>query len=275
MAEAAGARSWLLVPLMFQGRTIGAISLLHAEPASYTRHHARLVRAIADQAAVAIENARLYERAQQVAALEERQHLARELHDAVTQTLFSASIIAEMLPQLWERDPAAGAKRLEDVRSLTRGALAEMRTLLLELRPAAIVEAELGDLLRQLGDVLTGQSRLPVAVAVEGHGKLPSDVQLAFYRVAQEALNNINKHARASQVTVSLTAEAGAANLSIRDDGRGFDCRAADRDGLVHFGLTTMAERAQTVGAKLSLHSAPGQGTEVRICWQAQQGGKA
>ena len=275
MAEAAGARSWLLVPLMFQGRTIGAISLLHAEPASYTQHHARLVRAIADQAAVAIENARLYEQAQQAAALEERQHLARELHDAVTQTLFSASIIAEMLPRLWERDPEAGRKRLEDVRSLTRGALAEMRTLLLELRPAAIVEAELGDLLHQLGEVLRGRARLPVTTAVEGHGKLPSDVQLAFYRVAQEAFNNINKHARAAQVTVHLSIDDRAADLGIRDDGCGFDCRACDGDGLVHFGLTTMAERAQAVGAQLSLHSAPGQGTEVRIGWQAQQGGKA
>ena len=275
MAEAAGARSWLLVPLMFQGRTIGAISLLHAEPASYTQHHARLVRAIADQAAVAIENARLYEQAQQAAALEERQHLARELHDAVTQTLFSASIIAEMLPRLWERDPEAGRKRLEDVRSLTRGALAEMRTLLLELRPAAIVEAELGDLLHQLGEVLRGRARLPVATAVEGHGKLPCDVQLAFYRVAQEAFNNINKHARAAKVTVRLSTDARAADLSIRDDGCGFDCRAGDGGGLVHFGLTTMAERAQAVGAQLSLHSAPGQGTEVRIGWQAQQGDRA
>ena len=268
MAAAADARSWLLVPLMFQGRTIGAISLLHSRPGSYRAHHARLVRAIADQAAVAIENARLYERAQQAAALEERQRLARELHDAVTQTLFSASLIAEMLPRLWERDPEAGKKRLEDVRALTRGALAEMRTLLLELRPAAIVEAELADLLRQLGEVLTGRTRIPVAVVAQGDGKLTAEVKLALYRIAQEALNNISKHARAAQVDVCLSLQRRSVELRISDDGCGFDLLAIGGDGFAHFGLSTMRERAEAVGATLSVQSEPGHGTEVHIHWR-------
>jgi PAS domain S-box-containing protein len=274
MAGAAGARSWLLVPLRFQGRTIGAISLLHPQPGSYRAHHARLVRAIADQAAVAIENARLYRQAQQAAALEERQHLARELHDAVTQTLFSASLIAEMLPRLWERDPEAGRERLEDVRALTRGALAEMRTLLLELRPTAIVESELTDLLRQLGEVLTGRTRIPVAVVAHGDGMLPAEVKLAFYRVAQEALNNVNKHARASQVDALLCLEQQTAELTIRDDGCGFDLGASGGDGFAHFGLTTMRERAEAVGATLSVQSKPGHGTEVHIHWRETKRGE-
>ncbi|MGO8683254.1 MAG: PAS domain S-box protein [Thermoleophilia bacterium] len=165
-----GARSCLAVPLVIRQRAIGAITMLHTEPGYYTEHRAQLARAIADQAAVAVENARLYEQAQQTAALEERRRLARELHDAVTQTLFSASLIAEVLPRLWERDPQAGMRRLEDVRALTRGALAEMRTLLLELRPAAIVQADLGDLLRQLAEILAGRSRLSVNVTVDGAG---------------------------------------------------------------------------------------------------------
>jgi PAS domain S-box-containing protein len=273
MPPAGGARSWLLVPLMFQGRTIGAISLLHPQPGAYTQHHAQLVRAIADQAAVAIENARLYEQAQQAAALEERQRLARELHDAVTQTLFSASLIAEVLPRLWKRDPEAGRKRLEDVRALTRGALAEMRTLLLELRPTAIVEAELGELLRQLGDVLTGRGRLSVRVTAEGEARLPADVQLALYRIAQEALNNIDKHARASQVEVSLVCGANNVRLRIKDDGCGFDVRAKRDARLAHFGMTGMRDRAKAVGAAFSMHSRPGQGTEVRVRWRGGQGG--
>ena len=273
-AATAGARSWLMVPLMFGGRTIGALSLLHAEPGFYNAHQVRLVRAIADQAAVAIENARLYEQVQQGAALEERQRLARELHDAVTQTLFSASLIAEMLPRLWAKDPEAGLQRLEDVRTLTRGALAEMRTLLLELRPTAIIEAQLGDLLRQLGEVLRGRSHLPVDVVVEDQESLPSEVKVAFYRVAQEALNNVNKHAHASQVNVRLELGEHSTSMSIQDDGRGFDPDAAVDDGLVHFGLTTMHERAESIGATLTIDSKPGSGTDVRLRWHETNRGR-
>ena len=127
-----------------------------------------LLVAFADQAAIAIENARLYEEAQQVAASQERSRLARDLHDAVTQTLFSASLIAEVLPALWENDPAEGRQLLGELRQLTRGALAEMRTLLLELRPAALVEANLGDLLRQLAESVSGRTGIPVAVVAGG-----------------------------------------------------------------------------------------------------------
>ena len=118
---------------------------------------------LADQLAIAIENAHLYEQAQELATVQERQRLARDLHDAVSQTLFSASLIAEVLPRLWERNPDEGRKRLEEIRQLTRGALAEMRTLLLELSPAALVDADLGDLLRQLAESITGRARIPVS----------------------------------------------------------------------------------------------------------------
>jgi PAS domain S-box-containing protein len=268
-----GEASWMAVPLMVHERMIGAITLLHEQPGFYTRHHAQLAQAIADQAAVAMENARLYERAQQTAALEERQRLARELHDAVTQTLFSASLIADVLPRLWARDQQAGMERLEDVRALTRGALAEMRTLLLELRPTAIVEAELSDLLRQLAEVLYGRSRLPVTVEVEGQGELPADVKLAFYRVAQEALNNADKHAAASHIDVRLNHGDRSVALSVKDDGKGFDPRVSTEDGYAHFGLVAMRERAKGVGATVSVRSQPGAGTEVRLQWnKARQG---
>ena len=127
-------------------------------------------------------------------AEEERIRLARDLHDAVSQTLFSTSLIAEVLPRLWERNKEEGLKKLEEVRQLTRGALAEMRTLLFELRPAALADAELSDLLRQLAESVIGRARVPVTLEVEGTCAIPPDVKIAFYRIAQEALNNIAKH---------------------------------------------------------------------------------
>jgi signal transduction histidine kinase len=127
-------------------------------------------------------------------ALEERQRLAQNLHDAVNQSLFSASLIAEVLPRLWERNHDEGRQSLEDLRRLTRGAMAEMRGLLAELRPLVLTDSEMGDLLRQLGDSLTGRTNIPVAVTV-GEKALPAEVQVAFYRFVRKSLHNIAKHA--------------------------------------------------------------------------------
>src|SRR6185295_7642889 len=154
--------SWMGVPLIARDRVVGVLAILHREADHFTAEYAELALAFASQAAIAIENARLYEQAQGRAALEERQRLARDLHDAVTQTLFSASLIAEVLPRIFARSPAQGAERVEELRQLTRGALAEMRTLLAELRPSVLTEAALPELLRQLADAFTGRARIPV-----------------------------------------------------------------------------------------------------------------
>ena len=266
-------RSWLAAPLRFQGRVLGLLLVTRGDPDAFTPEHMRVVAAVASQAAVAIENARLYERGRALAALEERQRLARELHDAVTQALFSASLIGEVLPGLWERDPARGRQSLEDLRLLTRGALAEMRALLLELRPAALTEAPLGDLLRHLVDAAAGRTRLPVGVVVDGPPALPAlppEVQVALYRIAQEALHNVAKHAEAERAELQLsTTETGVA-LRIRDDGRGFD---PARIPPGHFGVGMMRERAAAIGARLTVASAPGRGTEVRVMWPADPSG--
>ena len=158
-----------------------------------------MFRAIAGQLSVAVENAYLFEKAEDVAIAAERNRLARDLHDAVTQTLFSASLIAEVLPRIWERDPDEGARRLAELRELTRGALAEMRTLLLELRPATLTESSLAELLRQLAQAIGGRSRLPIALHIAGERALPPETQIALYRIAQEALNNVGKHAGANR----------------------------------------------------------------------------
>jgi signal transduction histidine kinase len=198
------------------------------------------------------------------AAADERNRLARDLHDAVTQTLFSASLIAEVLPVLWDRNQAEGRKRLEEVRQLTRGALAEMRTLLLELRPSAIVEAEMDHLLRQLAEAINGRSRVPVMVIVDGKCDLPNEVKVALYRIAQEALNNIAKHAAASNARVSLHCQEGQARLHVEDDGRGFDPESIHSDSL---GLGIMRERARDIGATLTIRSRTGEGTDILAIW--------
>jgi PAS domain S-box-containing protein len=201
---------------------------------------------------------------EQVAAAE-RNRLARDLHDAVSQTLFSASLIAEVLPRIWERNPEDGRKQLEEVRQLTRGALAEMRTLLLELRPASLIEAELPYLLNQLGESINGRAHLPVIVSVEGQCSLAPEVKVALYRIAQEALNNISKHSGAKQANVNLLCESDKITLKITDDGRGFDVTRVPSDSL---GLGIMRERAENILASLSVQSRTGQGTEVMVIWQ-------
>jgi signal transduction histidine kinase len=206
------------------------------------------------------------------AAAAERQRLARDLHDAVTQTLFSASLIAEVLPRLWEKDHAEGERRLEELRRLTRGALAEMRMLLLELRPAALGEVGLADLLRQLGEAITGRTTLPVALSLRGQCTAPLDVQVALYRVAQEALNNVVKHSGAAKASIRLHCRENSVDLTVSDNGSGFDIQAVSPKSL---GLRIMRERAEAAGANLKIESQAGQGTKVGVLWSGatRQGG--
>ena len=194
----------------------------------------------------------------------ERNRLARELHDAVTQTLFAASLIAEVLPDLWELDEAEAQRSTEELRQLTRGALAEMRTLLFELRPAALNQARLPDLLRQLSEAVTGRKRLPICLDVVGDCEIPCDVKVEMYRIAQESLNNVVKYARATQVEIKVRLEADQVHMEIRDDGIGFDPAYVKPTSL---GLRIMRERAEAIRAELQVTSQPGLGTTVSLAW--------
>jgi PAS domain S-box-containing protein len=223
-------------------------------------------------------NALLQLKAAQDAVTAERTRLARDLHDAVTQTLFSTTIIADVLPEIWDMNPQEGRRRLEEVRQLTRGALAEMRTLLVELRPNALIEVPLPTLLRQLTDAMIGRSRINIQLSTDGECKLPADVQVGLYRIAQEALNNIVKHAKASQAIVTLrmceNVSGGSGQvmrgnnlrLTVADNGHGFDPSMITAD---HLGLKIMRERAEAIGAKFTLYSESGEGTQVTVIWQA------
>lgn len=258
-------------PLVVKDEVYGGLVLFFRQPRRFTAEERAILVTFGDQAALAIENARLRERAQQAAAAAERSRLARDLHDAVTQTLFSSSLIAEVLPRLWERNPQEGRRRLDELRQLTRGALAEMRTLLLELRPAALVEASLGDLLRQLAEAVTGRARLPVQVDLQGSRRLPADVQIALYRIAQEALNNVARHAGAKSAQLLLRCSEDHVELVVADDGVGFNLQQARRD---HFGLEIMRERAASVGAGFSMESEVGGGTRLAVLWPQRPEGE-
>jgi len=203
----------------------------------------------------------------EIAVLEERQRLADDLHDAVTQILFSASLIADVLPRVWVQNPDDGMQNLLKLRHLTREALLEMRMLLLEIRPDSLIEKDLADLLRQLSNTLTTRTGIPINVYLEGKYTPPPEVQVALYRIVQETLNNITKHAEATQVTIKMHRQDGKISLSIKDDGIGFSHDAVTPGNL---GMIIMRERAEKVGAALSVESTIGKGTLISVSWEKE-----
>ncbi len=255
-----------LLPIHTREGKTGVLVIIGPEGGRFTATQLALFQSIADQMGVAIENARLFAQSEQAAAAAERNRLARDLHDAVTQTLFSASMIAEVLPRLWERNPDEGRRRLEELRQLTRGALSEMRTLLVELRPAALVDTDLGDLIGHQVTAFIARARVAVVFARRCAHNPPVEVKEVFYRVVQEAFNNIARHAEATQVHVELDCQPGRAAVTIVDDGVGFDVPAHAHEG---FGLGIMQERARSIAARLEIQSQPGRGTSVQLIWQA------
>jgi PAS domain S-box-containing protein len=257
-------RSYLGAPIQVEGEVIGFIHLNSARPGFFSGTHAERLEAFTDQAAIAIQNARLYEQAQALAALEERQRLARDLHDAVSQTLWTASITADVLPDLWKKDQEEGERSLERLRRLTQGALAEMRTLLLELRPAALIEARLEDLLHQLAQATMSRKKMSITIHADDSYSLPTGVQVGIYRIAQETLNNIAKHSRATEVDMRLEATTEGVRLTICDNGHGFEI---DRIQPERLGLHIMRERATGIGADFEIQSVLGQGTTVVVEW--------
>ncbi len=202
---------------------------------------------------------------EQIAANAERAHLARELHDSVTQALFTTSLIADTLPRVWEIDPGEAQKGLEQICRLSSGALAEMRVLLLELRPHTLEEQDLDFLLRQLADGLMTRTQATITTTIMGNCKLPREVRISFYRIAQEALNNIVKHSNASIAKINLNCTKEGVTLSVIDNGRGFDPDATHPE---HFGLEIMRERSLAIDANIRINSRPGQGTEVVVQWK-------
>jgi signal transduction histidine kinase len=256
--------AYLNIPLLIRDEVYGSLGLFYKHTRQFSEEEIDLALAFSDQAALAIENARLRAQAERTAVAAERTRLARDLHDAVTQTLFSASLIAEVLPRLWERKPQEAQLRLEELRQLTRGALAEMRTLLLELRPAALAEADLGELFRHLTEAFSSRAQVPVEFSIQGSLDLSAEVKVALYRITQEALNNIAKHAAADHAALRIVCTKDTVALTIQDDGCGFNPAFVTPD---HLGLGIMRERAESIQAKLQIDSQPDAGTTIVVTW--------
>jgi PAS domain S-box-containing protein len=254
-------RSWMSIPLVVKDSVIGLISLQSSEPGFYTERSARIASAIAAMAAIALENARLYEQAQDRAAIDERQRLARELHDSVSQALYGIALGTRTARALLDRDPAQASEPLDYVLALTDTAMGEMRALILELRPESLERDGLTSALHKLAEATQHRYRLTVQAHVCAEPAISLEAKQALYRIAQEALHNAVKHARATTLDLTLETTDDAVILTVADDGVGFDPGGSFPG---HLGLRSMRERITRLGGELSITSAPGQGTTVR-----------
>lgn len=271
-----GARSALLVTLVARNEPIGLLCIGAARREQlYLPSDVALAQTVGGLLASAVENARIFAQAQSAAAERERRRLARELHDSVSQALYAANRAAETIPVIWELDPDEGRERLGHLQHFTHSALAEMQTLLVELRPRALVETPLHKTLGLLAEALAAKGGLEVETRLELVPLLPPDVQVMLYRIAQEALTNVGKHARASRVRLELKpapalaagrAWQGAIALRVVDDGRGFALAEVEAGRM---GLHSMHERAAELGAELSVVSSPGAGTVIAVTWRS------
>jgi len=201
------------------------------------------------------------------AAAQERERIARDLHDAVTQDIYSATLILDVLPATLGRSTTEAVHDVVTLRRLVRGALGELRTLLYELRPETLPATPLQQLLARLGDALAGSGDIAVTTSVAGGLALPGDVHVTFYRVAQEALTNVRKHAGEAHAIASIEEDGDTVRLVVSDDGSGYD-PGLTREGL---GLLGMRERAAAIGARLSIESGPGEGTTVQLVWRRRE----
>jgi signal transduction histidine kinase len=257
-------RSELALPIKSKGQIIGVLNVESDRLEAFDESDLVVLESLANQLAVAIENARLYEQGRQLAALEERQKLARELHDSVSQALYGIALGARTARMLLDRDPSkpALAEPLDYVLSLAEAGLAEMRALIFELRPESLQTEGLVAALTKQADSLRRRHRLDVRMAFCPEPALPLPAKEALYRIAQEAMHNIAKHARARQVDMQLEPLDGGVQLTIRDDGVGFDPHG-EFPG--HLGLRSMRERAERLGGRIVLESTPGQGTRLTV----------
>ncbi len=257
-------QSYIGVPIIIHEEVIGFLNFDGYDKDKFTDDHIHYAQIFAQQAAQAIRNTRAYQQALILAATQERQRLARDLHDAVSQTLFSASVIAQTLPRLLDHSPDDVRDGLGELDRLNRGALAEMRTLLVELRPQALAEMDLPTLIRNLIHAFNSHSEVHIESRINNITTLPEEVHIAFYRIAQEALNNIRKYAQATQVTIDFLQHNDHIELKVIDNGIGFAPLTVPAG---HLGLKIMRERASDIKGSLDITSCIGQGTTVELIW--------
>jgi signal transduction histidine kinase len=253
----------LSVPLKVETQTIGALNILD-KPGDLTEEDIRIINLFADQAAIIIEHVRLQHRAEQLALLEERQRLARELHDSVTQALYSVTLYADAARLAFSRKQWEALERnLQEARNMAREAMYDMRLLVFELRPFMLEKEGLASALRARLAAVEARAGLKTEVFVEGERRLPIGIEEEIYRIAQEGLNNVVKHAKASLVQIHLEYDEDAVQFEMIDDGLGFDPENATQTGGV--GLRGIQERVQQARGHLEIDSAPGKGTRLTV----------
>ncbi|MGW0184744.1 GAF domain-containing sensor histidine kinase [Streptomyces sp. NPDC003362] len=261
---------FLGVPIRDGDEILGALFLankncaLPAGGCNFTEDDEELLTILAQHAAIALTNARLYERSRELTIAEERSRLAHELHDAVSQKLFSLRLTAQAATALVDRDPARAKCELQQVAALAAEAADELRAAVVELRPAALDEDGLVATLRTQIQVLDRAHTARVSFDSCGVRALPAAQEEALLRVAQEALHNALRHSGADRVDVALEKRGNGAVLRVTDDGSGFDPRQVRRAGR-HLGLVSMRDRAGGVGGRLTVESAPGKGTTIEM----------
>lgn len=256
-------KTLLSVPLWADDTIIGALDVIN-KAGGFNKEDIRIMSLFADQAAIAITNAQLHERAEQLAVVEERQRLARELHDSVTQALYSVNLYAEAARMALSAGKAEiAADNLQELRNMAREAMLDMRLLIFELHPPALEEEGLASALQARLEAVEARSGLQSEFYIKGEMRLPLSVEEELYRIAQEALTNAVKHARAQKVIVRLYAEHDHFCLEVQDDGRGFDPVAAEQSG--GLGLRSIEERVQRIHGEMTIDSEPGEGTTLRV----------
>lgn len=252
----------LRLPLVVREKELGQLVLYRDGPDAFDGSQVEIASAFASQVGVALENAKLYEQVHEQAAYEERQHLARELHDSVSQALYGILLGAHAARRQLDSEPAKAQEALAYVENLAQAGLAEMRALIFELRPEALEKDGLVGALRKQLDALETRHDLNAHGEFGPEPDLPLASKQVVYRIAQEAIHNIVKHAQASNVWLRLSRVAGGWRLSVRDDGRGFD---PERDYPGQLGLKSMRERTHALGGTLGIHSTAAEGTAVRL----------
>lgn len=254
----------LVVPIIVRDDAYGVIALYYHDTHPFSQDEIELAMSVANQTALAIETARLREQAEQTAATAERSRLARELHDSVTQLLYSVTLYAEAVARLLGAGQQARAvEHLAELRSSAQQALREMRLLIFELRPPTLEKSGLAAALQARLDAVETRGGMQAKLQIEGEERLPNAVQKELYYIALEALNNALKHSRAQSVQVDLRFGSASTSVEVRDDGIGFEPAIAHLgEG---FGISGMNERVQRIGGHLEITSSPGRGTQVRV----------
>ncbi len=258
LGENYGLRNHASVPLRSADRFVGIMNVATTDWDLFKPEDLQLLSAVGNQMGISIERARLSDHARRLAVLEERGRIARELHDSVTQTLFSLGLTSEAALKLISKDPARAAVHVESVNDLAKEALSELREMIEEMRPSVLEDEGLGAAIQRISERL----ELPARVSVNGERRPSPEGEVAFYWIAREALQNISKHASSSQVDVSLELHDSETVLVVVDDGVGFDPSESGDRG---FGLASMRARAEACGGSLSIRSGPGQGSRVRV----------